>query len=413
VNILFIHGNYPGQFRWLSQSLGEQSQHDVRFLTAREDYALQPITGIRVHLYKDLEVNSKLELSQATDLLIRRSKLIQTEILKLRNEGFIPRLIIIHGGMGLGMLLKEVTPEAAIIGYFEWYFSRESAKLLLGSDSLEMRAIAKFRNLSINQEMLDCDSIVIPTEWQASQFPPQLRNKIDVVFDGIDNKFFHPPKSETEFAALTIKGEEGVFEISKDVPLLTYATRGMEPIRGFPEFMRSLPYVFKAIPRLQVLIGGRDRCAYGYPAPTNEGSWKKHLLDELGEFDGKEQIIFTGLMNYDNYKSVLHRSSLHCYFTRNYVTSWSLFEAMACGTPILTNINPATTGLLPQLSNRAIDLDSDPQQIAMAVIQSLDKTKTTYELDRTPDLAPIFGMGYCMECWQNLINKTLAKNKKY
>lgn len=411
MNILFIHGNFPGQFRRLSQSLGEQSEHDVRFLTAREDHAKQPIDGVRVHQYKDLEANSELGLSQATDLLIRRSKLIQTEILKFRHEGFIPRLIIVHGGMGLGMLLKEVAPEAALVGYFEWYFSQDSAELLLGKDSLETRTIAKLRNLSINQEIIDCDVVIVPTEWQASQFPLQLHSKINVVFDGIDTHFFHPPRTDIGFSELIIKGEEGTFAIKKDAPLLTYATRGMEPIRGFPEFMRCLPFVLKAIPELQVIIGGRDRCAYGFPAPTNKGSWKKHMLDELGDFRGKERVAFTGLMNYAEYRKTLHRSTLHCYFTRNYVTSWSLFEALACGTPILTNFSPATTGLLPQLRNRALKLEAPTQEIASTAMQFLHKTKMSKGLPRHTNLSPAFEMENCVIGWQSLINAALKMSK--
>lgn len=408
MNILFIHGNYPGQFRRLSQSLGEQSQHDVRFLTANKDHAQQPLSGVKIHQYQDIEANPDLKLSQTTDLLIRKAQLIQQEVLKLRTEGFYPRLIIIHGGMGLGMLLKETVPEAALIGYFEWYFSQESAKLLLGNESLEGKATAKLRNLTINQEMLDCDAIVVPTEWQASQFPPLLRKKVNILFDGIDTHFFQPPQITAEFSELTIEGESGTTTIKQDVPLLTYATRGMEPIRGFPEFMRCLPFVLKNIPDLHVVIGGRDRSAYGYPAPGKQGSWKQYLLDELGEFSGKEQVVFTGLLNYNEYRKMLHRSTLHCYFTRGYVTSWSLFEAIACGTPIFTNINPATTGLLPQLSDQAIELDTKPQEMANAVVRFLRESQNKLNLARKSSLAPAFEMSYCMASWQTLINAALA-----
>ena len=51
MNILFIHGNYPAQFRSLSSDLGAQGVHDVRFLTARKDYAAFPINGIKIEEY--------------------------------------------------------------------------------------------------------------------------------------------------------------------------------------------------------------------------------------------------------------------------------------------------------------------------------------------------------------------------
>jgi len=48
----------------------------------------------------------------------------------------------------------------------------------------------------------------------------------------------------------------------------------------------------------------------------------------LGAFSGRERVHFTGLLTYPDYRQLLWRSTLHCYFTRPYVTSWSLFEAV-------------------------------------------------------------------------------------
>ena len=33
-------------------------------------------------------------------------------------------------------------------------------------------------------------------------------------------------------------------------------------------------------------------------------------------------------MPYEHYKQLLQRSNLHCYFTRPYVTSWSLLKQL-------------------------------------------------------------------------------------
>ena len=48
MNVLFIHGNYPAQFHWLAQDLGQQGNHDVRFLTARAEAVHHALKGVQV-----------------------------------------------------------------------------------------------------------------------------------------------------------------------------------------------------------------------------------------------------------------------------------------------------------------------------------------------------------------------------
>ena len=167
-----------------------------------------------------------------------------------------------------------------------------------------------------------------------------------IIFDGVDINFFKPGHSELFSRPVKLQGEDDNLIIQPGELLLTYATRGMEPLRGFPDLLKALPALLEQVPNLKVLIGGRDRSAYGPQCPTHNGSWKEMMLDQLPSLRNHPQIIYTGLMNYENYLLMLQRSNLHCYFTQPYVTSWSLFEAAACGTPILTNKSPATTGTI-------------------------------------------------------------------
>ena len=407
MDILFIHCNYPAQFRSLSTALGAQSQHNVHFLTARQDAATQPIDGVVIDYFEDLDLNEEIHLSsQVTDRLIRRAHVIQASIVKLRKDGFIPRIVIYHGSNGLGLLLRDVLPHSAIIGYFEWYFTNSSAQLLLGSASLSALAYSSLRNLVTNQEMLQSDACVIPTRFQADQFPQALKQQVNVIFDGIDTSFFCPGADSARSAPLVLEGESGSVEVLENQPLLTYATRGMEPLRGFPEFMRSLPAILAACPDLVVVIGGRDRSAYGAQAPEHDGSWKKTLLDELGAFDGLERIFFPGLMPYWYYREMLRRSTLHCYFSREFVTGWSLFEAIACGSPLLTNISPATTGLFPSLLTDAIDLDAPVEVTAAAIIRRLDGSCGQ---GRTIDLPEEYQLIFCQNQWQAMLNQILSQ----
>lgn len=379
MNILFIHGNFPGQFHWLAEQLGRQGQHDVRFLTARAEAAQQQMPGVRVELYSEPEEGtaSASLLHHASDQAITRAAVIETRLVELAQAGFVPRLVVVHGGNGLALLIKTLIPDCCVIGYFEWYFQPDSAGVLLGQEDRLSRSQVQLRNLVISQELLHCDRAVVPTAWQASQFPAPLRRQLTVIFDGVERQLFQPPADQARGWPLQLQGEAGGLQLQQGQQLLSYATRGMEPLRGFPEFLRALPVVLEAEPELQVLIAGRDRSAYGMPAPSHGGSWKQRLLDELGDFAGRERLHWCGLLPRGNYRQLLQRTNLHCYFSRPYVTSWSLFEAVACAAPLLTNPGDTTTGVLPGVVLQQVELEAGPKALAAAMVSGLRHSQPT------------------------------------
>ena len=61
------------------------------------------------------------------------------------------------------------------------------------------------------------------------------------------------------------------------------------------------------------------------------------MLEQLeGQLDLK-RLHFTGLLNYGELVQLFRRSDLHCYFTRPYVVSWGVFQAVACGARLPVN----------------------------------------------------------------------------
>lgn len=410
MRILFIHGNYPAQFRQLASSLGASGQHDLRFLTARQDAENHPIPGVRVERMPELPAASELQhpAIQPTEESLRRGYGVIEQLSRLAREGFVPELVIFHGGNGLGLHVRELLPDCRLIGYYEWFFSSGNAAALLGADDLRTRLHVRLRNLSMPSELLSCDAAVVPTAWQAQQFPPPLRRLLSVQFDGIDTSYFCPP-AEPLLGERRFDGEHGSLSVDDDTLLLSYATRGMEPLRGFPEFLRCLPPLLARFRQLQVLIGGRDRSAYGRPAPSHNGSWKDAVLAELGDFPGRERLHFPGLMPYASYRLLLQRSDLHVYLSRPYVTSWSFFEAAACGTPLLVNRGEATTGTLPNAADHVVELDQPGSLLAGLVLALEQAARLRRERawpPRVSRLPGIYALPHCLQGWQDVINRT-------
>ena len=59
MNILFIHGNFPGQFRSLALNFAQQSAHNVVFLTAREDHQVAAIPNVKFKFMMKLSFSLK------------------------------------------------------------------------------------------------------------------------------------------------------------------------------------------------------------------------------------------------------------------------------------------------------------------------------------------------------------------
>ncbi len=411
MNILFIHGNYPAQFRTLAHTFGSQGSHDVRYLTARKDPENYPLPGVKVIKYNEDKLTKLVDKSSAQKVsheMIARGEIIQEQVIKILQTGFEPKLVFFHGANGIGTFLRGILPNSTLIGYFEWYFSKRCARLILGRSDLDAINLINARNIATKSEILDSDAAIVPTNWQLSQFPANLQKYLTVIFDGVDTNFFRPPINKEDLFnnSVRIQGEKDCILLKKNELLLSYATRGMEPLRGFPEFMKTLPALLNDLPNLKILIGGRDRSAYGPCSPKHEGSWLKSTLEEVPELINHPRIFYTGLMSYDNYLLMLQRTNLHCYFTKPYVTSWSLFEAVATGCPILTNKCEATTGTVdsPMIStiNSIDELDSIE---SVHLIKNLLLSKP----ERKGHLATHYTKENSNIQWEKYINMALSK----
>lgn len=409
MDIVFIHGNYPAQFRHLAAALGQAGEHRVVFLTAREDAETQPMAGVmirRFELHRTPNATTHHYLI-ATEEAVLKGQAVLRALHELVAEGINPRLVISHGGMGLGLFVKDVLPHAVHIGLFEWYFKPETARWLMAEFGLDQQLLTRMRNLPILEELQSCDLGVVPTSWQRQQFPEAFQNKLEVIFDGIDQNFFHPDPGIDE-RVVVLEGEElpTPLRIEPGQKLLSYATRGMEPLRGFPEFLRTAAACLADDDNLQVVVAGRDVRAYSYGAPSHEGSWKQHLLNELGDFAGRERLHFMGLMPYVHYRSLLQRSNLHCYFTRPYVTSWSLFEAAACSARLCVNRSAATEGVVADPAWVAwVDLDQ-PKRLTATVLERLSHPKGI----RRAALKPCYELPVSLQHWQTLVNRCLTQS---
>ena len=403
MNLLFIHSNFPGQFLELAPYLAKHAADRTVFLTESDNpqsIELANVECVRFvpHRQPAKEVHSYL---RAGEQAVLRGQAVLRTVHQLMEQGFTPDVAVVHGGEGFGLYLKTLLPNLRLVSYMEWYFRPETSKHLFEEFDLNNSLATQTRNWPTLQELIEADVVVSPTDWQRQQFPKPWREQIKIIFDGVNHELFCPMRDLSR-SRLTLKsGTNGQqIEIPESVPLLTYATRGMEPLRGYSEFMRAAAFAQQRVHDLHVVVAGADRIAYSYASKHESGSWKQQLLEELnGQLD-LTRLHFPGLINYGELRKLFHRSDLHCYFTRPYVISWGIFQAAATGSPLLCNRFPGVESIFEDLQRLIfVDLD-DQDELNQQVVRAL---RLPFENQRMSNLNIDLYLDQSCKAWHDLI----------
>ena len=328
MNILFLHRNFPAQFKFLASEMAKDKNNTVVFVT--NNFKTKTFGGINKIVYK---LKRKIPDDCHRYLRFYEESIIHGQaaaevLITLQQNGFKPDVIVGHS-WGSSMFVKEVFPDVPYIAYIEWYYNPINSDVDFDGKTLDIdeKASLKIKNSHILQDLISCDIGISPTNWQKSQIPEVFQKKIQVVHEGIDTEICSP-NPDVEFK---IPNTDVV--LTKNDEVITYITRGMEEYRGFPEFMKAASILMKQRPNLKVVIGGEDRVCYGKHLKND--SFKEKMLREL-DFD-MNRLYFTGLLPYDEYVKLLQVTTAHVYLTYPFVLSWSFLEAMSVGCRIIAS----------------------------------------------------------------------------
>ena len=326
--VLFVHTNYPAQFRFLVKDYVARGWIVAFASHTCKNTPLAKVRHIPLKRGKTKIPESKLEKNEAASLQAF------SELLKAKRDGLYPDLIYCHSGWGLGQFLKDLFPRAKLIAYSEWWFNFNGEDFSFDpgnpqvAHDLSSRLRMMLRNQGFALELLRADAIVAPTQWQRQQLVGPFRKRCQVIFDGIDPSMFAPGRpSRLPSTALA--------HLADNTPLLTYATRGLEPYRGFPEFAAAALQLLKEKADWHVAIAGKDTPAY-YNA-TRGMRYGEAAMRAFEDAGVASRVHMLGRLPLTTYRDLLLRSDLHCYFTRPYVLSWSVLEAALCGCQLLSS----------------------------------------------------------------------------
>ena len=366
MRILFVHQNFPGQYRHIIRALSLQGGHQIVGL------GIEPLSEA---IPKDVQYFryglTRGNTSGIHDWLIEtESKLVRAEscaraAAKLRDHGFNPDLICVHPGWGEALFLKDLWPEAPLLSYQEFYYNSHGFDYgfdpeFPSNSSWESCARLRMKNANILLALQASDWSISPTKFQRSSFPSCWHSRISCIHDGIDTELATPGNDDSFFRSSHL----GPFQ--KGQPIITFVNRTLEPYRGCHTFIRAIPVIQDMIPDAIIMIVGEGAgVSYGAAAPGN--SWKDVFLDEIkGSYD-PASVHFVGSLSYSDYLDLLRVSACHVYLTYPFVLSWSLMEAMSIGLPVVGSRTSPVEELIVDGHNGVLVDFFSPSQLAKAV----------------------------------------------
>ncbi len=358
MKILFIHQNFPAQFIHLAQHFVSE-KHTVVALGIQG----RAVAGVKFLRYVHKSTDLPKEVPYVQDLYIKsiRGLACAQVMQRLEGSGFKPDIVIAHTGWGEALFAKDVWPDVPVLSFLEFFYHAQGADygfdLEFNQPTMQGRHGLRLRNASHLMAMHAMDWGYTPTQWQLSTLPREYKDRVSVIFDGIDTQAI-APKADAVF---TVPGTQR--QLTKRDQVITFVNRNLEPYRGCHTFFRALPRILKDSPNAAVVIVGEDGISYGAPAPKGK-TWRGVFLDEVKQqlpAGWENRVLFVGRLERDAFTSLLQVSACHVYLTYPFILSWSCLEAMAAGctvvashtAPVLEVIQEGVNGLLTDFFDAA------------------------------------------------------------
>lgn len=323
LKVLFIHKEFPGQFKHIVRRLSSNGDQVVGIGQSCEP----AFDTVRFCRYKPAPLPSTAHpLAQEFDLAVQNGHTVADQCHRLRESGFTPDIVVGHTGWGATLFVKDVWPSTPLLGYFEFFYHLQACDIDFDPEfppPLDRVRHLRTRN-AINLVALEAaDWGLTPTHWQHQRYPEHYRSRISVIHEGIDTDNVKPNASARLYLT-------GGLSLGTNDPVITFCARSLEPHRGFHTFMRALPGILRRLPKARVLIVGADEVSYG-SLPEGGASWREQLTAELQGSIDLSRVHFLGWLPFRFYLTVLQISTVHVYLTYPFILSWSLLEALSAG----------------------------------------------------------------------------------
>jgi len=373
MKVVFIHQNFPGQFRHLAAALVAGGHQVLALGVNKPAFAT---AGLRVVLHRP---RAALESLRAAPIEVQehwaktaRGDSVARCLERLKHQGLVPDVIFAHSGWGEAYFVKDVFPRVPLIVYAEYFYGTVGGDAYFdpefGESSREGLQRLRLKNTHLLHALLAADQAVAPTWFQRNRHPDSLRQKIAVIHDGIDSQQL------TANPSARVRLRKAGLDLRSDDEVLTFVARELEPYRGYHLFMRALPELLARRPDLQVIVVGGDGVSYG-AAPPAGSTWKDLFFKEVAARIDRRRVHFVGKVPHALLTELLQVSTVHLYLTYPFVLSWSLLEAMSIGCLIVGSRTAPVEEVIEDGRNGLLVDFFAPEQIATTVADALERRR--------------------------------------
>ena len=286
MHVLFVHPNFPAQFRYLAPRLAGDFGWRCSF--ASQNAKAADVPGVERLLYhRDGGPGPGHHVcTRYFEGAVGHVHGVY-EALKARPD-IQPDLVIAHSGFGSSLFLPQLY-DAPVINFFE-YFCRPVGQILgyrpeLGLTEQEVLC-SRTHNAMILLDLDNCDRGWCPNFAQRDTLPKEYHSKIDVIPEGVDTDIYR----RRECAGRRLP--DGTL-VPAGTRVVTYVARGFELTRGFDIFLRAAKRIAEQVPDALFVVAGTDRPHYGADKRLTAERSLRAAMFEGGEFD-KTRFHFTG-----------------------------------------------------------------------------------------------------------------------
>lgn len=375
MKFLFVHQNFPGQFLHIVRHLLAANRHEIVFITEPNQNFIGGVRKVPYRKPRAPDVATHW-VAREFDAAARRAEIVAQTATNLRQLGFEPDIIIGHHGWGELLNLRDIWPNAPILGYFEFFYQLTGQDVGFDPEfPVPVRDLARIRAKNVtNLLALSLDAHgQTPTDWQLSTYPDWARPKITKIPEGVDLSICRPDPS-VRVGPLTI----GNHVIGPNAKLVTYVARDLEPYRGFHTIMRALPKVLAARRDVHVVLIGGDGVSYG--SPPEGSTWREVMMREVGGGLDLQRVTLPGRVDYDTYTKLLQRSDAHVYLTYPFVASWSLRESLATGCAVIGSDSAPVREFITDGENGLLTSFFDQDLLADRILEVIEDKKLSRRL---------------------------------